>query len=540
MVSSGFRSGAPRPRPSRARDSSLHGADDALFEYIANKALLLILDNFEQVIEAAPTVSALLADTPSAKVLVTSREPLHLESEQRYPVEPLPDDDAEVLFIERAVRLLPDSARRRPSSRSADASTGCRSRSSWRPPTSRCSILTTSSHGWTSGFPSWHRDPATRQPGSEPYERRSNGATRLELTEQDVFRRLAVFRGSFSLGAAEVICGADLDILESLVEKNLVRRWGSGRLGMLDTIGEYALERLNESPDAAAIHQRHGEFFLGLAESANLNAAKLDVRMPMRLDIANADQDNFRGAIAWAIRSGSVGLGLNLASALDWFWATNGPAEGMRWFAGLLERPEAEAVQAEIRADALRAYGIDRTSPATTRRPSGCTSRASRSTSSSETSTVAPCSSTGSAFRRCGGWSSSVRELVEASHAIHKRTGDRWGLTQTIGTLGAIARDAGDDTHAHELISQSAALARDVGVPWWESGMLAELACLALNSGRVEEARCAPVIPSSSQSSWKIGPDRYSVSVSWPASQSSAGSSSVPVTSGARSRMRTR
>ena len=83
------------------------GADDALFEYIANKALLVLLDNFEQVIEAAPTVSALLAATPSAKVLVTSREPLHLESEQRYPVEPLPDDDAEVLFIERARAVAP-------------------------------------------------------------------------------------------------------------------------------------------------------------------------------------------------------------------------------------------------------------------------------------------------------------------------------------------------------------------------------------------------------------------------------------------------
>src|SRR5215207_8816480 len=227
------------------------------------------------------------------------------------------------------VRLLPDSARRRPSSRSADASTGCRSRSSWRPPASRCSIRTTSSHGWTSGFPvltSRSRDAPARQRTLRAAIEWSYEL--LELTEQTVFRCLAVFRGSFSLGAAEAICGADLDVLESLLEKNLVRRWGSGRLGMLDTIGEYALERLDESPEAGAIHQRHGEFFLGLAESANLNAAKLDARKPMRQDIANADHDNFRGAIAWAISSGSVGLGLKLASALDWFWMTNDPAEG--------------------------------------------------------------------------------------------------------------------------------------------------------------------------------------------------------------------
>ena len=69
-----------------------------------------------------------------------------------------------------------------------------------------------------------------------------------------------------------------------------------------------------------------------------------------------------------------------------------------------------------------------------------------------------------------------ARELVEASHAIHERNDDRWGLTQTIGTLGALARDAGDDARAFDLIAKSASLAREVAVPWWESGMLAELA----------------------------------------------------------------
>jgi tetratricopeptide (TPR) repeat protein len=358
-----------------------------------------------------------------------------------------------------------------------------------------------------------------------------------------------VFRGSFSLGAAEAICGADLDILESLVEKNLVRRWGSGRLGMLDTIGEYALERLDESPDAGAIHQRHGEFFLSLAESANLNAAKLDVRKPMRQDIANADQDNFRGAIAWAISSGSVGLGLKLASALEWFWVANDPAEGIRWFAGLLERPEAEAVQAEIRANALMGYGSSTDI-------AGHDEAAERLYEQSLALYQQLGDEHGRAvlLHRLGIQAmrrmelERARELVEASQAIHKRTGDRCGLTQTIGTLGAIARDTGDDTHAHELISQSAALARDVGVPWresgmlawWESGMLAELACLALNSGRIEEAemRARDSLELAKQLEDRAG-QVFGVGVS-PASQSSAGSSSVPVTSRARSRMRTR
>ena len=83
------------------------GADDGLVEYVANRRLLVLLDNFEQVVEAAPTVSSLVAATPNAKVLVTSREPLHVESERRYPVEPLRDADAETLFVERASAVTP-------------------------------------------------------------------------------------------------------------------------------------------------------------------------------------------------------------------------------------------------------------------------------------------------------------------------------------------------------------------------------------------------------------------------------------------------
>ena len=83
------------------------GADDGLIDYVGNKRLLVLLDNFEQVVEAAPTVSSLLAGTPNARVLVTSREPLQVESEQRYPVEPPPDDDAAALFVERARAVVP-------------------------------------------------------------------------------------------------------------------------------------------------------------------------------------------------------------------------------------------------------------------------------------------------------------------------------------------------------------------------------------------------------------------------------------------------
>jgi hypothetical protein len=308
----------------------------------------------------------------------------------------------------------------------------------------------------------------------------------LEPDEQRLFRRAAVFTGSFSVEAAEAVCNADLDTLESLVEKNLVRQWGGGRLGMLDTIREYALERFDESPEAADLRRRHAEFFLAVVQGANLDAGKLEAGKPMRHDIALGEQDNVRGALAWAVASGAHALGLIIATSVEWFWIMQDPREGMRWFARLLERPE--SVAPEIRAHALRAYG-------------GSTDIAGDDAAAERLyqQSLALFEQLGDehgravllhrlgiqAMRR--GEPDRARELVEASHAIHLRDDDRWGLTQTIGTLGALARDAGDEDRAYALIAESVALAREVAVPWWESGMLAELAQLALNAGRLDE-----------------------------------------------------
>ena len=141
------------------------------------------------------------------------------------------------------------------------------------------------------------------------------------------------------------------------MEKNLVRRWDSGRLGLLDTIREYAVERLDESPKADDVRRRHAEFFLDIAESANLNAGTLEVGKPMRHDIASREQDNIRGALAWAVATSAPALGLAIATSVEWFWIMHDPREGMRWFARMLELPEVELVAPEIRAHALRAYG---------------------------------------------------------------------------------------------------------------------------------------------------------------------------------------
>jgi predicted ATPase/class 3 adenylate cyclase len=469
------------------------GADDGLIEHVANKRLLILLDNFEQVIEAASTVSTLLAGTPNATVLVTSREPLHVESEQRYPVEPLPDDDAAVLFVERAKAVVPGF---HPTAAVGEI---CR-RLDGLPlaielAAARIALLDPEEilarlDRRLPLLASRSRDAPARQ--------RTLRATiewsyeLLAPDEQELFRRVAVFAGSFTLEAAEAACGADVDTLESLVEKSLVRRWGGGRLGLLVTIREYAHDRLDESPEAEDLRRRHAEFYLAVAESANLNAGKL-APGGQRPDIAIAEQDNIRGALAWALSSGSVALGLALATAVEQFWVTHDPSEGMRWFGALLERPEAETVHPDLRAHALRAYGSSRFI-------GGHAEAAERLWEQSlalfeqlddEHGRAVLLHRLGISAERRGDLER-ARALVEASHEIHERNDDwwakTWGLTQTTGTLGAIARDAGDESRANELIARSAALAREVAIDWWEGGALAELATFSLNAGRLDEA----------------------------------------------------
>ncbi|MDQ3671947.1 MAG: adenylate/guanylate cyclase domain-containing protein [Actinomycetota bacterium] len=471
------------------------GADDGLIACIADKRLLVLLDNFEQVIDAALVVSSLLVGTPNTKFLVTSREPLHVESEQRYPVEPLPEDDAAVLFVERARAVAPGF---RPAAAVQEI---CR-RLDGLPlaielAAARVALLDPQEllvrlDRRLPLLASRSRDAPARQ--------RTLRATiewsyeLLEPDEQELFRRLAVFQGSFSLEAAEAVCAADLDTLESLLVKNLVRRWGSGRLGLLDTIREYALERLDDSQEAEDVRRRHAEFFRAVLQGANLNSGRtFDLRDPMRHDIAVAEQDNLRGALAWALRSGSVTLGLDLARAADWFWVMHDSHEGLRWYERLLELPEAEAVAADIRADALRSYGacaylsgqedvLERVGEESLKLYEQLGDELGRAVLLHRLGI--------DAMRR--GDLDRARRLVEESHAIHARKWDpvtrAFRLGETIGTLGAIARDAGDAERAYALISESAVIARQTGVLWWEGGMLAELAALELNAGRVEEA----------------------------------------------------
>jgi predicted ATPase/class 3 adenylate cyclase len=460
------------------------GADGGLIEHVGDKRLLVLLDNFEQVVEAAPTVAELLAGTPNSRVLVTSREPLHIESEQRYPLEPLGDEDAELLFAQRAQAVSPgfrSSAAVGEICRRLDGLPLAIELAAARVVLLEPEALLARLDQRLPLLTSRARDAPARQQTLRATIEWSYELLRPE--EQELFRWFAAFRGSFSLEAAEAVFGVDVDAVESLVVKNLLRRWGSGRLGMLDTIREYALERLEASPEVDDVRRKHSEYFLGVAKGANLNAGKLDPG-GQHIDVAMLEQDNIRAALTWALDSGSVQLGLEIAAALEQFWVVNDPAEGVRWFRSFLERPDVEAVPPEVRAQALRACGssthIDG-DPALAEQLWKESLELFEQLGDEHGRAVLLHRLSISAMVR--GDLEQAREIVSESHRLHELNEDWWRKT-----WGLAQRDLGNDERALELLRESAVLAHDAGVTWWRGGMLAELSALSLRAGQLDDA----------------------------------------------------
>jgi predicted ATPase/DNA-binding SARP family transcriptional activator len=456
------------------------------------RQLLLVLDNAEHLRDAAPLYSEILAQAPNVSLLVTSRAVLHLSGEHVYPVQPLAHESAVELFMQRARdadhRFEPHAADEKAISRICTRLDGlplaielAAARTRLLHPTKLLERLEPRLPLLTGGL----RDLPTRQQTLRATIEWS--FHQLSPDQAQLAASIGVFVGSFDLEEAITICEADVDALTELVEQSLLSRTRDGRFVYLETIREFALELLACSPRAEETRRRHLNYFLQLAQGANIAA----VRRPgaERLDLAAVAQDNLRGALEWAVAGGPVALGLELAIAMERFWVTRDPSEGVRWFAALLDRPEAEKVPPVVRANALRAFGGAADM-------AGCDEAAERLYEQSlvlferlgdEHGRAVLLHRLGiSAMRR--GDLKEARSLVETSDAIHQRANDQWGRTQTIGTLGAIARDAGDDTRAYELIELSAGMAREVGIRWWESGMLAELANLSVNAGHLDDA----------------------------------------------------
>jgi predicted ATPase len=303
------------------------GARGDVLDHLRTREALLLLDNFEHLTEAASAVSSLLAGAGRIKVLVTSREPLHVSGEREYPVLPLPDDAAVALFVERARAARPTFepnpavahiCRRLDGLPLAIELAAARVKS--LPPAALLERLERRLPLLTGG------------PRDAPPRQRTLAATLewsyelLDDREKQLFARLAVFAGGCTLEAAEEVCGANLDAIQSLVDKSLVRV-DDGRFAMLETIREFALDRLAASDEANAIRRGHAEHYLAVAQAADLDAARPDqIEWLARLE---GEHDNLTAALTFAQESGQWSLYQELLAALGGFWSLRG-----HWYEG--------------------------------------------------------------------------------------------------------------------------------------------------------------------------------------------------------------
>src|SRR5215213_6950778 len=347
------------------RETAEQSLDETLKDYLHERRLFLLLDNFEQVLGAAPAVTELLAGAPGLKVLATSRAPLGLYGEHEFPVPPLtlPDlrhppplerltqYEAVGLFVERARAVKPDYSINNESA-PAVAEICVRldglplpielaaARIKMLPPKAMLQRLSSRLKLLTGGA----RDLPERQ--------RTLRATiewsfaLLDEGEQLLFARLAVFSGGRTLEAIEAICDAEGDLpmdafdgVSSLVDKSLLAQEegpnGEPRFVMLETVHEFAREKLGESEEAEEIKRLHAEYFLTLAEEANPELKGANQRQ--WLERLEAENDNMRAALSWASQRDEAGVAMRLGGALWRFWSVRGYySEGRRWLEAAL------------------------------------------------------------------------------------------------------------------------------------------------------------------------------------------------------------
>ena len=452
--------------------------DEPLFERVKRelfaRELLLILDNFEQLRDAAPLVGELLLACPALKLLVTSRSRLQISGEQELVVQPfaLPDPQALgsmadlqqhpalALFVDRARAVKPDYELSPDEIRLVAAicarldglPLAIELAAAWSkllPPAAIAARLANRLELLTGGV----RDLPARQ------QTMRNTLTwsydLLSPAQQALFGRLAVFVGGGSLEAIEEVCGepdapplATLEGLAALVDASLVHRLDAGelRFSMLETIREYAWERLEQAGGLAEQRRRHARYYLALAEAARAElSGPAQIQWLSRLE---REHDNLRAALEWACGAGERELLLRLAGALWIFWHTHGhQREGRHWLAAALH--DSDDLPPALRARAL--YGM--------------------------------------------GWLAYDQGDYEQAAGYHqeglarfRQIGDRAGIAEALRGLGELVLSQRDFPRAQALFEESLALSRELGHTEGQAWSLDHLGCVALERGAYEQA----------------------------------------------------
>jgi predicted ATPase/DNA-binding CsgD family transcriptional regulator len=466
----------------------------SLKTYLRDREMLLVLDNFEQVVKAASTVAELVAVSPRLKVLTTSREVLRLHEEHIFPVPPLAfpelkhllslerltQYEAVSLFIQRARNAKPDF---QVTHENALAVAGICHRLDGLP----LAIELAAAHvrllapqvildrlerrlpllvGGFRDLPPRHQ--TLRNTVAWSYDL-------LGDADKALFRRLVVFVGGGTLEAVEAVCRVerlpDLDVLAgvaSLADKSLLRKdeaaGAEPRFVMLETIQEYASEQLQESGEAEEMHRRHARYFTALAEEAEPRLKGAEQKR--WLDRLEAEHDNFRAALAWSLGRQDVVTALSLAGHLGYFWFMRSHfSEGLNWSAATLgladlkERVGVAEEETERTAADHRALGAHRAR----------------------------------AFWAAGllatwqghGSYAIPRSYLERSAALAREVADRPLLADALLLLGIVLNFERDYAAAHARIEESLVVAREAAYTWGIANALDRLGSAHVGQGDI-------------------------------------------------------
>ncbi len=493
-------------------------ATEVLIDYLRARALLLMLDNCEHVLAATAEISALLLrHAPSLRILATSREPLGVAGEVVFQVQPfaLPDPTHAVspelanqspavrLFVERAALAQPGFA-------VTGANIGaivelCR-RLDGLPlaielAAARTKVLSVEQIAarLEDRFRLLTGGPRTGLPHHQTLRAALDwGYDLLAEAERMLFRRVAAFAGGFTLEAAEDVCGRDglapedvLDLLSRLVDKSMVvvetLAAAEARYRLLETIRQYGLERLADAGEGLAVRERHLDYFLRLAERA-----EMELQGPSQkewLDRLEVDHDNLRAALDWGKTSpGGLDAALRLAGALYWFWEVRGYwAEGRRWLDDLLAR--GDEAPPGVRVKALNAA-------ASLVMKQGDFARVEQLASQSlELSrTLDDKRSAATCLVILGVLSCRMEDYPRAETlgdevlSLSRETGDTFATAWAQAILGFVARAKGEPERSAALLEESLARLRSLGHLWATGIVLVNLGLLARDRGNADEA----------------------------------------------------
>jgi len=451
------------------------GARDGVADHVGERELLLLLDNIEQVIEAGPELATLLEACPNLKLLVTSRELLRVRGEVEYPVAPLADPEAVALFCARA-QLEPDQTVRELCRRLDNLPLALElaaARTRVLSPAQTLERLAQRLDLLRGGRDADPRQQTLRATIAWSYDLLSD-------EEQTLFARLAVFSGGSTLEASVDVAAADLDVLQSLVEKSLVRHTGE-RFWMLETIREFAVERLDASGEAENLRRHHAEWFLALAEEAAPNMHWYSAEWIERLE---REHDNLRAALEH-LEGEPL---LRLAGALQAFWVEGGHvAEARRRLERVLAGERAPSLARATALDALAEMAYcsgDAAAAAVLEEEALELYRAFGDTAGAALvlAGLGVCYIEQGEFER-------AQHACEESVDLYRQLGDEASAIRATRTLAFTHDSRGDKERARSLHEANLRAIRELGLKEAEAATLGSLWSIAVEESRADAAR---------------------------------------------------